>query len=94
MEGEAHLRGGEGSSTERDRLVYRGGDLSVEGKTRLRMGRLVYGGSDSSTEGKISLRRERLVCGGGDLAICYGRCRDTNDLCLVLEFHQFNNTGD
>jgi hypothetical protein len=48
LQGEAHLR--------RRRLVYmegdsstEGGDLSVEGETRLRMGRLVYGGSYSCT---------------------------------------------
>ncbi len=41
------------------RLVYRGGDSSIEGKTRLRVGSLVYRGGDSSTG--ETLLRDRLV---------------------------------
>jgi hypothetical protein len=48
------------------RLLYRGGDLSMEGETHLRRGRLVYGGGDSSMEGEAHLRRGRLVYRGGD----------------------------
>jgi hypothetical protein len=55
------------------RLVYRGGDSSIEWRTRLRSGRLVYRGGDSSTKGETLLRRDRLVYRGGDYSLWRGR---------------------
>jgi hypothetical protein len=49
MKGEMHLR--------RGRLIYRGGDSSIEGETRLWRGRFIYGKGESSEEGETFLRR-------------------------------------
>ncbi len=45
------------------RLVYRGGDLSMEWVTRRWRGRLVYGWGGLSTEEVTRLQRARLVYG-------------------------------
>ncbi len=44
---ETHLRTEGETGLRRGRLVYGGGDFSVEGKISLWMGRLFYGGEDS-----------------------------------------------
>ncbi len=71
MEGEACVQ--RGLVYKGARLVYRGGDSSIEEKTRLRRGRLVYRGGDSSTEGE-TLLRDRLVYGAelfGNVIVSY-----------------------
>ncbi len=94
MEGEAHIQRGR-LVNKGARLVYRGWDSSIEGKTRLRRGRLVYGGGDSSIEGKTRLRRGRLVYRGGDSSTegervrPAGRCNCDFQLSKCILRHHF-----
>ncbi len=60
------LRGGCNCTLEGGGDVYRGGDSSTGGVTRLQRATLVYRGGDSYTEGKTQLRIGRLVYGGVD----------------------------